>query len=165
MPVILWLVCKTGLLTSIMQRSVICTDNILTLKESVTALQTVAVCRNMLYFEMHAVTEPGVKNLLCAPGVCPEAAPRRRVPEEDGGAVWVRPVHCKFSQGETLLAAALKLKICAIVPHFEWLKIKGKALKKGCMFVSVCRSSLWPPGQVGRFPLPSVPGVLRLPPG
>lgn len=29
---------------------------------------------------------------------------------------------------------------------------------------AVCRPRLRPPGQVGRFPLPPVPGVLRLPP-
>lgn len=34
------------------------------------------------------------------PGVCPEATPCGRVPQENGRTVRVRPLHCQFSQGE-----------------------------------------------------------------
>lgn len=60
----------------------------------------------MLPQEVFVGTRFYFRKFLCTPGVCPEAAPRRRVPEEDGRTVRVRPVHRQLSQGERRAAAA-----------------------------------------------------------
>lgn len=66
------------------------------------------------------------------PGVCVEEAACGWVPEEDGRAVWVCPVHCQLSQGKTLKTALLT----AILKHgIHFCEIHGlKKEKKYTIF-------------------------------